>query len=79
MQEIHSYKITWRPIDNAGTIHVAMSNGTSAPIPIDSAQEMAMMIDLLRNEKPVFYNAKHQLVCTGFEAVGEGENEGKAA
>ena len=73
MQEIVSYKVTWRAADDTGMLHLAMKDGTAVSIPVDSPSEMSLLIDLVRNESPVFYNAKHGLLCTGMEAVGEGE------
>lgn len=77
MQEIQSYKVTWRPTENVGMIHLCLADG-AASVPIDSAMEMMMLVDLLRNESPVYYDARHEVVLTGFEPVGEGSNDADA-
>ena len=78
MQKIECYKITWHPRDNVGQIHMGLADGTGASVPIDSPQEMSMMVDILRNECPVHWDAKHGLLMTGFEPVGEGEADADA-
>jgi hypothetical protein len=78
MQQIDTYKITWRPCDNAGQIHLGLADGTGSSIPVDSAEEMRMLVDILRNECPVYWDAKHTMLMTGYEPVGEGENDADA-
>lgn len=73
MQVIEQYKITWRPEDDAGMVHLALANGAGASLPIDSAAEAAFLLDMLRNESPVFYDTENRLLATGMEPVGEGE------
>jgi hypothetical protein len=34
-----------------------------------------MLVDLLRNEKPIYYDRKYNLITAGIEPVGEGEND----
>ncbi len=55
-----------------------LADGTGGQVELDSAQEGLLLLDLLRNEKPVFYDATDDLIMTGMEPVGEGE-EGAAA
>lgn len=35
--------------------------------------EFAAVSDLLRNERPIFWDGESAEICTGFEPVGEGE------
>jgi hypothetical protein len=42
---------------------------------METPQEMMMLVDLLRNEKPIYYDRKYNLITTGIEPVGEGEND----
>ena len=78
MEEIKTYKITWNPRDNAGAIHFGLANGTGASVSVDSAQEMSMMVDILRNEAPVYWCPQNGFLMTGFEPVGEGANDADA-
>lgn len=78
MQEIKSYKITWRPCDNAGQIHLGLADGTGGSIPVDSPQEMSLLVDVLRNECPVYWDPEHSFLMTGHEPVGEGSQDADA-
>lgn len=78
MKQIETYKITWNPRDNAGHIHLGLAEGTAASLPVDSAQEMSMLVDILRNEAPVYWCPSNGFLMTGFEPVGEGSNDADA-
>lgn len=73
MQKIEKYIITYRPTDDAGQLHLVLKDGTGADLPVDSPAEASFLLDLLRNEQPVFYDAEHMLLSSGMEEVGEGE------
>ncbi len=75
MQEIETYKLTWTPADNRGTLHLGLKDGTGADIALDSPSEAHFLMDLLRNESPCYYYAAIGMVGTGFEPVGEGEEQ----
>ena len=75
MKEIKCYKLTWRPADNAGQLHFGLADGTGASTPLDTPQEARMLIDVLRNEAPVYWDDEHGLLMTGFEPVGEGKGD----
>ncbi len=77
-QEITHYAFFWRPEDNKGRIQFALADGTGGQVELDSAQEGLLLLDLLRNEKPVFYDAANDLIMTGMEPVGEGEESAAA-
>lgn len=57
MQELESYKITCRPCDNAGLIHLA--DGSGGTIPVNPPQAPLALVDILRNEAPVYWDAEH--------------------
>lgn len=73
MKSIESYKITWNVKSDEGVILLQTEEGVEQLL-ADSAAEAMLLLDILRNESPVFYN--DGLLFTGFEPVGEGENEG---
>ena len=77
MIKIMKYMMSYRPSENAGSVHLILENGEGADIPIDSPQEASLLLDLLRNESPVFYDSAHQLLTCGIEGVGEGEGKSK--
>lgn len=67
------YAFFARPEDNKGVIQFALADNTGGQIQLDSAQEGLLMLDVLRNEKPVYYSAADDLIMTSLEPVGEGE------
>lgn len=73
MQKVIKYIITYHTPSDAGTLHLILENGTGADLPIDSPSEATFLMDLLRNEQPVYYDSKNQLLSSGMEDVGEGE------
>ncbi len=73
MKEVEKYAFFWRPEDDSGSIHLVLAGEGAADIFIDSPQEATFLLDLLRNEKPIFYNADSGQICTGLEPAGEEE------
>lgn len=80
MLEIVSYVAQWGTLGNntpSGRLIRNLENGTTAWISFASIQDMSSTIDILRNEKPVYYHVNvttHQwMLSTGPEPVGEGE------
>lgn len=76
--EIDSYKFFWNAKTNEGQLMLALlpekeSDPNVVTLLLDTPQEGTLMIDILRNEKPVYYNTDSELIHTGFEPVGEGE------
>lgn len=41
--------------------------------PVDSAQELSAIVDILRNESPVSYDPEQEMIGVACEPVGEGE------
>ncbi len=73
---IERYAFFWNVRDNEGTLQLQFSDGSGDQVLVDSPQEGLLLLDVLRNEKPVFYDAQHKIVMTGLESVGEGEDVG---
>ena len=72
MQEVMNYAFFWRTEDNKGVIKLTLANDTGGSLEPDSPEEARLLLEVLRNEKPVYYKAEHQLLITGLEPVGEG-------
>lgn len=70
MKSINSYKVTWNVASDEGIILLHTDDGIEQLL-ADSAAEAMLLLDILRNESPVFY--ADGLLFTGFEPVGEGE------
>lgn len=71
MKKIEHYKMAWNASKDEGVL-VLYPDAKSEKIErihVDSAAECDLLLDILNNEKPVFY--QHGLLFTGFESVGE--------
>lgn len=72
-QQITSYR-AYVDMDNGfGGIIVRMDAGPAVHLRTKDMAVYAAAVDLLRNEKPVFYDRERQFLQTGSEPVGEGE------
>lgn len=73
MEQVIQYAIYWRTEDNTGVINLALANGTGGSLYPDAPEEAMLLLDILRNEKPVYYDRRHALLGIAMEDVGEGE------
>lgn len=71
--KIEKYQMAWNAGKNEGMLILLTEDGGTVNQPIDSAEEGYFLMDMLRNEEPVFYNAEADIIVTGFEPIGEGE------
>ena len=71
--DVVSYVVFWDIDGHFGSIQLNLSNSTGHAIGGQTAPEMHMLLDILRNEKPLRFNDVTKLLSTGFEPVGEGE------
>lgn len=77
--KIEKYQMAWNAGKNEGMLILLLEGGGTINQPIDSAEEGYFLLDMLRNEDPVFYDANADIILTGFEPVGEGERDLAAA
>ncbi|MEO1263201.1 MAG: hypothetical protein AAFZ15_30605 [Bacteroidota bacterium] len=75
MKKVEQYKIFYRHINESGAVHLIVSDGTGYHYNFHSATEASLLLDILRNESPVYYDPHHELLATGLEEVGEGEKQ----
>jgi hypothetical protein len=73
-KEVKKYSVNWRPEENKGYI-VVYYETYGFGIWVDSVQELSFMVDLLRNEEPIYFNPDTKQLNTSLEEVGEGENK----
>ena len=76
MKTVESYKVAWNINANEGTLILDTSDGVEH-MTMDSPQECLLLLDILRNEKPLYID--QGVLFTGFEEVGEGEVAGEQA
>jgi hypothetical protein len=83
MSRLLSYKAKWDMDTHAGQIEVKLwaptpgnqhNTSTTTLLP-QSPEEMSMLVDLMRNEKPLDYNVNtKELSLSEWEATGEGDS-----
>lgn len=73
MIKIETYSIMWNTDINNGNINLLLEGGGTRMITADSAAECSLLVDILRNESPVYIHVRHNQLITGMEPVGEGE------
>jgi hypothetical protein len=69
---IKTYKAYWRPEKNYGVLSIHYENAVNQQ-KIESPQEMLLLLDILRNEKPVWFHTDTKAIATGAEPVGQEE------
>ena len=70
-REIERYSFFWNVRANEGHFIFQLRESTTATLFLDSPQEGQLLLDVLRNEKPVFFDEEHEIILTGLESVGE--------
>ncbi len=71
--DVTSYVIFWDVDGHFGNIQLNLSNNTGHAIGGQTPQEMLLLVDLLRNEKPVRFDTTSKLLSVGAEPTGEAE------
>ena len=73
-KEVASYGIFWYDVKRMGDIVLTLEDGSRGGILELSIDEIGVITDNLRNEKPVYYKTESKDLCIGWEPVGEAED-----
>lgn len=73
MKLITGYQAWWRPQDSKGHFWFTYFDGQRKRTIDVNAESFSIVIDILRNEKPVYGDHTTAAVTTQTEPVGEGE------
>lgn len=76
MKEVETYKITWNNKADEGIFLLNTKDGGLEQLLVDSAAEGSLVLDILRNEKPVYID-EHGLLFSGFQIAGVGDEDAK--
>ena len=71
--KLKAYQALWDPKISLGKFYFTTFEGKREETPYIDAPNFARVIDILRNEKPVYGNASTASVTTASEIVGEQE------
>lgn len=74
-KEVLSYSAFWNMKKSKGAITVEIKKGKYVTIDVKTAQEVMLCLDMLRNEKPVYYNTVEQYLRLGREPVGTWDSQ----
>jgi len=72
-KDVESYQVGWKHDGKYGIIVLFFEGGGSHQIDYLSYEDYSAMVDMLRNEKPVWYDENRALLATYKEPVGEEE------
>ena len=61
---IEDYSVFWRIEEHSGSVHLLLSNGSSQDLNINNVMEGLFLLNILQNEKPLFYDDEHKLIIT---------------
>lgn len=74
-KEVNYYQVLWRHDTKAGWVKVFYVDGSDAyQIGPLTYEDYTVMLDMLRNEKPVYYDLEQNALATIGEPVGEEES-----
>ncbi len=71
--EIKSYVVFWDIDGHFGNIQLNLANNQGYAIGGQTPEEMHMLVDILRHEKPLYFDTVAKRLSTSFEPVGESE------
>jgi len=72
--KLKAYQALWDPKISLGKFYFTTFTGTREETPYMTAENFARVLDILRNEEPVYGNASTGSVTTQGEGVGEEES-----
>ena len=72
-EEVVSYKTYWDLDDHFGGVVLSTEGGDNVNLRLENPAEFAAVSDMLRNEKPVYYDSDRKFLHTSPEPVGFGE------
>jgi len=73
LQKIAKYGARWDINNHQGIVSLLYSSGDWKHITIKDPMEFYVIVDLLRNEKPILYDDQKVHILTSAEKVGEEE------
>ena len=72
--KLKSYQALWDPKIDLGKFYFTTFQGARQETPYMTAENFARVLDILRNEEPVYGNASTGSVTTTAEELGEEES-----
>lgn len=73
MEIVEKYQVAWQHSSHVGVVKLSFQGGGGKQIQPLTFEDYSAMVDMLRNEKPVWYDENQALLATFHEPVGEEE------
>lgn len=70
---VEKYQLGWSHSKRHGWIKLFLKNSAPNEVGPLAYEDYSSMVDMLRNEKPIYYDDKAHLLATHHEWTGEGE------
>ncbi len=70
-KRISYYDVDWKRREAKGAIHLSFDDRSQLDLAELSLEEVSLLANLLRGEKPVFYDAERERFSTRADSVGE--------
>lgn len=67
---VNGYALSWSILSNTGGVYLHFANNQQVHIPVDSAQELAALGEILRNTPALGYEPKGQVLLSAVKAPG---------
>lgn len=70
MEPIAAYSAYWHPASDSGRLYIRLLSGATVNIAINTPQELAALLDMLRNNKNAVWDAENAMVGVAWQAPG---------
>ena len=67
---VNGYALTWSILDNTGSVYLHFVNNKEVRVPVDSAQELAALAEILRTSPMVAYDPEGQVLLAAVKPPG---------
>ena len=69
--QVQNYRLRWAAALTKGLVELQLANSKIMRIEVGSPQELSALGDMLRNERPIFFNPNGMELYTGAEPPGD--------
>jgi hypothetical protein len=71
MEPISAYSAYWHPSSDSGRIYLRLHDGQTVNIAVNTPQEMAAMLDMLRNNARAVWDVENSMLGVAWQAPGK--------
>lgn len=67
---VNGYALSWSILNNTGGVYLHFANNQQVQVPVDTAQELAALGEILRNSPGIAYEPHGQVLLSAVKAPG---------